>query len=93
MKLQVVSIAGAVLVAALYAPATLADSYSSVTTTTQEVQPLTEVRQTPMLIEGVPSTTVIREQPVIITPPADREVVVIKQHHHHLIHVGPVKVF
>ena len=93
MKLQVLSMTGAVLLAALYAPATLADSYSRVTTTTQEVQPLTEVRETPMFVDGVPTTTVIREQPVIVTPPADREIVVIKQHHHHLIHVGPVKVF
>jgi hypothetical protein len=93
MKVQVLSMIGAVLVAALYAPATLADSYSSVTTTTQEVQPLTEVRETPMFVQDVPTTTVIREQPVIITQPADREVVVIKQHRHHLIHVGPVRVF
>jgi hypothetical protein len=87
MKLQVLTMIGAVLVAAQCAPAALADSYSSVTTTTQEVQ------QAPAFVETLPTTTVIKEQPVLITQPADREVVVIKQHRHHLIHIGPVKVF
>jgi hypothetical protein len=93
MKLQVLSMVGAVLVAALYTPATLADSYSSVTTTTQEVQPFTELRETPTFVQDVPTATVIREQPVIISQPADREVIVVKRHHHHMIHVGPVNVF
>jgi hypothetical protein len=86
----------AISVAGLSAPAAHADSFSSMTTTTTEQSlPITEVRETRTTTEDfAPSTTtVIREQPVILTQPANSEVIVVKQHRHHLIHVGPVKVF
>jgi hypothetical protein len=107
MRLQVFLIMAAVTVASQCSSAAFADTYSRVTTTeesqpvtevqqytttTQELQPLTEVRQI-RTIESVPSTTVIRELPVLINQPVDREVVIVKRHHHHLINVGPVKVF
>jgi len=76
----------------LFTSAAIADTYSTETTTTDLAQPMTETRET-RTIETAPSTTVVREQPVIINQPAEKEIVVVKKHQHHLIKVGPVKVF
>lgn len=94
MKFVATLVLCGISIAGLSAPAAHADSYSSVTTTTEASQPITEVREVRTTTEEIaPSTTtVIREQPVIVQP-ANSEVIVVKQHHHHLIHVGPVKVF
>ena len=93
MKLQALLLLSAVCAAGLYAPAANADSYSSMTTT-EESRPVTEMSETrTTTVESAPSsTTVIREQPVIVQP-ANTEVIVVKKHQHHLIHIGPVKVF
>lgn len=96
MKLQVLFALGAVFFVGVCAPAVKADSYSSVTTTTQESLPVSDVTGSyTTTVEAVPTpVTVIREQPVIISQPASPEIVVVKEHrHHHLINLGLVKVF
>lgn len=98
MKLELLLVLGVIASTSLSAPVAMADTFSSErrTTTTEQSLPMTETLETrtSTLESGPSSTTVIREQPVIINQPAREEVVVIKQHHHHhLIKVGPVKVF
>ena len=91
MKLELILALAVVATSSLFLPAANADSYSSVTTT-EVAQPVIEKRETTVQ-EAIPSTTVIREQPVIINKPADVVVVKEHRHHHHLIDVGPVKAF
>jgi len=87
MKLQVLLIMGAVSAVGLCTTAAHADSYSSVTTTSDESLPVSQVTETrtttvesepvTTVLQSVPMTSpVIREQQLIIQPAAQTPVFV-----------------
>lgn len=67
-----------------------ADSYSTYTTSTEQLAPMTEVRTT--TVESAPAVQVVREAPVYIEPANTTTIIKERRHHHHLIKVPFVTV-
>jgi len=89
---------GVLSVLAFAVPAVKADEYTSTTTTTQQVAPVTEYRTTTVeraapvtevrttTVESAP--TVVRETPIYVEPSRNTTVIVKdKRKHHHLLKV------
>jgi hypothetical protein len=88
MKGQAVITLGVLSLFAMVVPAANADTYSTTTTSTEGLAPVTEVRTT--TLESAP-VTVVRETPVYIEP-SHTTTIIEKKKHHHLISLPFVKV-